>query len=378
MPRREDGEMDDRTLRDQFPAAEVAVQFDHASVGPISRRAAEAMQRLAQVYTQVGFPDSWRDDVEHVRGQVAELVGSSPGNIAFSQNTSTGLSIAANGIGWRPGDNVVLPEREFPSNYYPWMNLEPRGVQLRTVSAPTGRPGVADIAAAIDGRTRVVTVSAVHFSDGHRYDLDAIGEVCRSRGVLFVVDGTQAVGALAVDVERSGIDLLAVGSHKWMLGPAGAGFVHVSDRGLDQIRPDVVGWLSVREPFAFDYQLDMPPTADRFEPGTPNLIGTVGLGAAVSIFLERGVQQVERDVITLTDVLCERLAARGAEIVSPRAPGQRSGIVIFRTADASPEELYARLVTAGVKCAPRGGGIRFSPHCYNNDDDIDAALAALD
>ena len=364
-------------MRAEFPSASEAVHFDHASVGPISRRAAEAMRHVAEVYCTHGFQNSWRDDIDAVRASVARLVGSSVGNIAFTQNTSTGLSIAANGIDWRPGDNVVLPEREFPSNYYAWMNLAPRGVQLRTVPAPTGHANTDDLAAAIDDRTRVVALSAVQFSNGHRYDLDVVGQLCRERGVLFVVDGTQAVGAMAIDVERSGIDLLAVSAHKWMLGPAGIGFVHVSDRGLDQIRPDIIGWLSVREPFAFDYRLDMPRTADRYEPGTENVIGTIGLGAAVSIFLERGVQQVERDVLSLTDVLCQRLIAGGHQTISPRSDRQRSGIVIFRSPSTPAEDLHARLVAAGIKCAPRGGGVRFSPHFYNDLDDIDSALAAL-
>jgi selenocysteine lyase/cysteine desulfurase len=335
------------------------------------------MRHVAEVYSTRGFQNSWRDDIEAVRALVARLVGSSVGNVAFTQNTSTGLSIAANGIEWRAGDNVVLPEREFPSNYYPWMNLAPRGVQMRCVPAPAGHASIDDLLAAVDERTRVVALSAVQFSNGHRYDLDAVGQLCRERGVLFVVDGTQAVGALAIDVEGSGIDLLAVSAHKWMLGPAGIGFVHVSDRGLDQIRPDIVGWLSVREPFAFGYQLDMPRTADRFEPGTENVIGTIGLGAAVSIFLERGVHQVEHDVLSLTDVLCERLIAGGHHIVSPRSARERSGIIIFRSPTTSAEDVHARLVAAGIKCAQRGGGVRFSPHFYNNLDDADTALAAV-
>ncbi|MFZ1489576.1 MAG: aminotransferase class V-fold PLP-dependent enzyme, partial [Ilumatobacteraceae bacterium] len=233
------------------------------------------------------------------------------------------------------------------------------------------------IASAIDHRTRAVTVSAVQFSDGHRYDLDTIGALCRERDVLFVVDGTQSVGALTIDVERSNIDVLAVSSHKWMLGPAGIGFVHLSDRALERVRPDIVGWLSVKQPFAFDYRLDLPRTADRYEPGTENIAGILGLGAAVDLFLSHGIQQVEHRVLAITDELCRRLEHDGHTIVSPRAGHQRSGIVIFRTPGIAPEALHAHLTADGIRCAPRGGGIRFSPHFYNDRDDLDAALAAL-
>lgn len=335
------------------------------------------MQGVAGEYSASGFRNSWRDDIESIRAQVATLVGSTAGNIAFTQNTSTGLSIAANGVDWRPGDNVVLAEREFPSNFYPWLNLEPRGVHLNRVPAPDGHAPIEAFADAIDERTRVVAVSAVQFSNGHRYDLDALGELCQRHGALFVVDGTQSVGALTIDVSRSSIDVLAVSAHKWMLGPSGIGFVHVSDRALDQIRPDIVGWLSVSEPFAFDYRLDLPRTADRYEPGTENVFGIIGLGAAVSLFLEHGTRQIEERVLATTDRLCTELERAGHEIASPRAHAERSGIVIFRAARTPPDELHARLTAAGVRCAPRGGGIRFSPHFYNDSNDIDTALAAL-
>lgn len=365
-------------LRACFPAASSAVLFDHASVGPISTRVRDAMQRVNADYCAAGYQNAWRDEIESVRSLVASLVGSASGNIAFTQNTSTGLSIAANGIDWRPGDNVVLPEREFPSNYYPWANLAHRGVEVRTVPAPHGHAEPASIAAALDDRTRAVAVSAVQFSNGHRYALDVIGAICASHGALFVVDGTQAVGALRVDAGLSGIDVLAVSSHKWMLGPSGIGFAHVSDRALDVIRPDIVGWLSVTEPFAFDYRLDLPRTADRYEPGTENIAGIIGLGAAIELFLEHGVQHVEDRVLTITDELCERLRAGGHEIVSPRTLRERSGIVIFRTPDVAPDALHQHLMASGIRCAPRGGGIRFSPHWYNDREDIDAAIEALD
>ena len=336
------------------------------------------MQQNAADHTSNGFDPAWRDDIERVRAQVAWLVGSQPANIAFVQNTSFGISIAANGIDWQHGDNLVIPAREFPSNYYPWLNLADRGVELRTVAAPDGNAQIDAIAAAIDGRTRAVTVSAVQYSNGHRYDLAALGQLCRDRGVVFVVDGTQAVGALMIDADAAAIDVLAVSSHKWMLGPPGIGFIHVSDRALDVIRPSVVGWLSVADPFAFDYRLDLPPSAKRFEPGTENVIGTVGLGGTISLLEEFGPAWVEQRVLHLTDQICQEVAARGFEVHSPRSGGHASGIVIFSKTGVDPARLHARLAAAGVKCAVRAGGIRFSPHYYNTIDEIDAALAALD
>ena len=364
--------------RAQFPSAETAIHFDHASVGPISLRAAAAMQQNSADHAAHGFDPAWRDDIERVRAQVAWLIGSRPDNVAFVQNTSFGISIAANGIDWQPGDNLVIPAREFPSNYYPWLNLADRGVELRTVPAPDGHATIDDIAAAIDPRTQALTVSAVQYSNGHRYDLAALGQLCRQQGVLFVVDGTQAVGALTIDVEASGIDVLAVSSHKWMLGPPGIGFVHLSDRALDVIRPSVVGWLSVTDPFAFDYRLDLPPSARRFEPGTENIIGTLGLGGTLSLLGEFGPAWVEERILVLTDHICESVARLGFRVHSPRDNRSASGIVIFSKTGVDPDHLHRRLTAAGVKCAVRAGGIRFSPHYYNTANEIDTAIAALD
>jgi selenocysteine lyase/cysteine desulfurase len=356
----------------------MAIHLDHASVGPISLRAAEAMQRNATDHVGKGFDFAWRDDVERVRGQVAWLVGSRSDNVAFVQNTSFGLSVAANGIDWRQGDNVVLPAREFPSNYYPWLHLEHQGVQLRPVPAPEGHASIDAIDSAIDDRTRVVTMSAVQYSNGHRYDLTTLGDLCRERDVMFVVDGTQAVGALTIDVEASGVDVLAVSSHKWMLGPPGIGFLHLSESALDEIRPSVVGWLSVTDPFLFDYRLDLPPTARRYEPGTENVIGTVGLGGAISLLQDLDPAWVEDRVLDLTNYLCREASARGFTIQSPRSGHQRSGIVIVSKAGTDPQQLHDRLTAVGVKSAVRAGGIRFSPHFYNTTDEVETAIAALD
>lgn len=367
------------TARGQFPSANTAIHLDHASVGPISLRAAEAMQQVAADHAALGFDDSWRyDGIERVRGQVAWLVNSNPNNIAFVQNTSFGLSVAANGIDWQPGDNVVLPSQEFTSNHYPWLNLSRGGVELKTVEAPSGHSSIDAIASAIDAKTRALTVSAVQYSNGHRYDLAALGELCNDRGILFVVDGTQAVGALKIDTDACAVDVLAVSSHKWMLAPPGIGFIHVSDRALDQLHPSVVGWLSVAQPFQFDYTLDLPPTAAQFEPGTENVIGTLGLGGSISLLEELSATWVEDRVLALTDRIYNEVLARGYTVQSPRESAQRSGIVIFSKSDIDPQSMHDRLTAAGVKCAVRAGGIRFSPHFYNTMEEIDAAIAALD
>lgn len=364
-------------LRYRFPSSATGIYLDHASVGPISVDVARAMRRIADVHESQGFQNAWLDEIANVRGEVGRLAGSDAASVAFVQNTSFGLSLVANGLDWRPGDNVVLPAREFPSNFYPWVNLHERGVEVRLVEAPLGHADVREVVAAIDRRTRVVSISAVQFSTGYRYDLAPLTEACDKGGPLLVVDGTQHVGALSIDVGALGIDVLAVSSHKWLMGPPGAGFTCIAPRARDQLRPSVVGWLSVPEPFAFDYNLQFPADASRYEPGTENVIGIVGLGAAVSLMNELTPAWVEARVLALTDRLAEGLLSHGCDILSDRKPGTRSGILIFNDPAHAAQEVVAALASARIRCVPRGGGVRLSPHCYNTEDEMDAVLSVL-
>lgn len=363
--------------RKRFPSASQSIFFDHASVGPISTGVVAAMDEVAQTHLIHGFQPSWRDDMEVVRADAAVLVGSKTENIAFTQNTSFGLSLVANGLDWQSGDNVVLPATEFPSNYYPWMNLQNQGVETRLVDAAAGHARIEDVIAAMDARTRVVAISAVQYSTGFRYDLRPLGEACQSRDALLVVDGTQCVGALTFDVSECHADVLAVSCHKWLLGPPGNGFTHINPRARERVRPSVVGWLTVPEPFAFDYRLQFPQGADRYEPGTENVSGTLGMGAAIRLMLEFTPQWVEERVLAVTDAMAERLRSNGFDIMSDRTSRARSGILIFRHPARPAEELFETLIQAGVRCALRGGGIRFSPHFYNSDDEVRTALDVL-
>jgi selenocysteine lyase/cysteine desulfurase len=366
-------------IRQQFPVTRSIIYLDHAAAGPISVPVRDAMCAFIEDHLQHGRSgvQAWRAHYESVRQDAARLVNGQPEWVTFVQNTSFGIAIATHGIEWREGDNVVVPQSEFPSNFYPWANLAKRGVEVRLVPAPGGHAGLDAIASAMDQRTRALSVSQVQYSNGFRYDLTALAQLCREHDSLFIVDGTQGVGALKIDVDRCGIDLLAVNAYKWMLGPRGIGFVQMSDRAMNEMSPSIVGWLSVREPFRFDYRLDYSPTATRFEPGTENAAGIYGLGAALRLIQEIGMDWIEHRVLALTDQLCEGLAARGCRVVSPRDNPSRSGIVVFTHERYPTEHLYRRLSEARVLCSARGGGIRLAPHFYNTEEEIEATLAVI-
>ncbi len=366
-------------LRADFPIVERALYMNHAATGPMPRSVAAAMQR--QMDIQVTHADSGSERFAPVyrraRDRIAAQTGSRAERIAFIQNTSHGISLLANGQAWRPGDNVVVPEMEFPSNYLPWLRLEGQGVELRRAAAPEGRTTADSLAAAIDDGTRVVALSAVQYFNGYRCDLARIAELARAHDALLVVDGTQAVGAMQVDVGRSGIDALVVSAHKWMLGPLGIGFMALSDRMFARTAVTEIGWLGVEAPFEFRRRIEPRPDAARFEPGTENAAGIFGLLQRFEDIDAYGPAALETRVLGLTARLSEALRARGFTIDSPMGAGERSGILTFRHPGLDGEAMVETLKHEAMFLSFRHGAIRASPHYYNSEDEIDALVERL-
>ena len=365
--------------RSQFPVTAACVYFDHAGVAPVSRRVADAVTAFiaeARDFGRLHYA-AWEARAEDVRAAAARLIGAAPDEVAFVASTSDGLSTIATSMDWRPGDSVVAVDAEFPANVYPWWALQRYGVTTRLAPVVAGRLTPDAVAALVDDTTRVVSVSAVDFATGQRRDLAAIGELCRRRGVLFCVDGIQALGALAIDVERDGIDALAADGHKWLCAPEGCGLLYVSRRWLDRLRPQRLGWKSVVDQGRYlPYHFDLKADAQKFECGSLNFLAIHALGAAIDLAMDVGVDAIERRVLALTDELRERLAADGFDVLSPARREERSGITVARTPEP-PELVVPRLRAAGVLASPRGGGVRFSPHFYCNAHDIDRCIAAL-
>lgn len=368
--------MDIDRVRAEFPITERAVYLNHAAVGPIPRRAQQAMASAIADYLVLDRT-GWADRDRHVRARSAALINARPDQIAFIKNTSEGLSFAANGIRWRAGDNAIVPAGDFPSVVYPWLNLADQGVEARLIEARGGRVLLDDIRAAIDGRTRAIAISTVQFKTGFRCDLAAIGALCRAHDLLFVVDGIQSLGALGCDVQSCGIDVLAADAHKWLMGPQGTGIFYCSDRALERLAVRTVGWLSVKEPFQFLPQIDLLPDARRFEPGSDNTIGIFGLGGTLDLIAELGIGAIEARVLSLTDLLCDGLARKGYHVRSPRGACERSGIVIFDSAAHPTDVIFQRLTAERVMVSVRGGGIRVSPHYYNTEAEIAQVLDLL-
>jgi cysteine desulfurase / selenocysteine lyase len=372
--------MDWTGLRTAFPVTRQWAFLDHAAVAPLSAPARDALLEWAAYMTDNGGVriQRWAQRVEEVRGLAARLLNADPLDVAFVKNTSEGIGIVAEGFPWRPGDNVVTAQEEYPANIYPWMNLAGRGVEVRLVPSRGNRLPVDDLRAALDGRTRLVSLSFVEFASGFRNDLAAVGGLCRERGVFFFVDAIQGLGVLPLDVQALPVDFLAADGHKWLLGPEGAGILYVRRDLVDRLHPVGVGWNSVVGATDFsriDFRLK--PHAGRWESGSLNVGGISALGASLALLLEAGIPAVAERVLGLTDHLCEQAARAGLDVFSSRRPGDCSGIVSLVVPGADPRDLVRRCRQEGIVINQRAGRVRVSPHCYNTPEELDRLVEVL-
>jgi len=382
MPSADRSARADTTLLEQFPGLAAGMYFNHAAIGPWPRCAAVAVQEFAEENLQRGPAGyaRWIRRENELREALARLVGAPAGDsIALLKNTTEGISTVAWGLDWRTGDNIVLPCSEFPSNRLPWLAQAAHGVQVREVDIRAARDAEAALLEAVDASTRVLTVSAVQWSDGFRLDLQRLGDGCRARQVLFFVDAIQQLGALPVDVTACHIDFLAADAHKWLLGPEGIAPFYSSGRGRAELTLRQQGWHMFENPWDFERD-DWTPadSARRFEAGSPNSTGQAALSASVGLLLEYGMERVGARVLQNTDYLLERLGRlKGLQVLSRSEPGRRSGIVSFRSEAIPARHLYRELGALGTTCAVRGGAVRLSPHFYQDEKMLETFMDQL-
>lgn len=367
-------------LRAQMPVAERWAYFDHAAVAPITRAAAEAVEKWCRESLNDGdthWPE-WSRASEATRDTAAKLIGADRDEIALVPNTTAGIGLVAEGLDWRAGDSVVTLADEFPSNAYPWLNLASRGVETRRVATDNGRLDLDELAAACDARTRLVSVSWVGYATGYRHEVERIVEIAHERGALMMLDAIQGLGAFPFNVQETPIDFLSADGHKWMLGPEGAGFAFIRRAHLDKLRPIGVGWHSVVH--AADYtriELNLKPAAARYEGGSQNMVGMLGFGASLELLQELGIENIAAAILANTERACERLAEAGAKVVSFREGERRSGIVAFELAGRDPLAVKKHCLRENVVLSCRAGRLRISPHAYNNEEDLDRLIEAL-
>jgi cysteine desulfurase/selenocysteine lyase len=372
---------DEETRRREFPVTAQKVFLAHAAVAPLPRVAADALIAHAHAATVSG-PDDYvlaLTQIRAARETAARLIGADPDEIALLGPTSLGLSLFAQGLDWSPGDEVLYYADDYPANVYPWLELARRGVVPRALRPE--RPGeitVELVAAALSERTRLVALASANFVTGYRIDVEAIGRLLSSRGVLFSLDAIQTLGAFPLSVEH--VDFLSADAHKWMLGPMSIGIVYVKRRHFEKLRPILVGSANVRSPdFVARAEIVFLDTAARYEPGILNLGPILGMKASLDLLLELGPAAVAARIGALVRFLAAGLGALGFESVVPPDGPHASGIltVTHPTADAGrlSHLLQERRVTVSLRHDRTGRAfLRWSPHFYNTEAELALAI----
>lgn len=372
-------------FRQEFCLDAGLTYLNHAGVAPIPIRAARRVGELAQRMSRQGSYRYFEMErfFHETRERCASLLGVNNAAIAFIPNTSTGLSSVAIGLDWRPGDELITTDQEFPSNLLVWLDVARRyGVVVHQVAAtPQGEIPAAAILERLTPATRLITVSSVQYGSGAAMDLATLAAATRLRETLLVVDAIQSLGVLPLPAAQWGIDVVAADGHKWLLGPEGAGFLYLSDKAMAQVSPRLLGWHSVAN--AGDYTrlcTELRPGARRFEPGSPNLLGVAAMGESIGLLLEVGSATIRQRLAHLMTLLIAALQQRGCRIETPLADNglPAAGILVFSHPDKSPQTLHQSLMQQGVVCAARGHGLRLSPHFYQDEEEVARLMTVLD
>ena len=365
----------------EFPHPSNLIYLNHAAVAPWPKRTCEAVQSFAAENMRQGALDYllWTRNIDALRQRLAELINApARDDIALLKNTSEALSTVAYGIDWQIGDNIVSFAQEFPSNRIVWESLVSRGVELRLIDLTANTHPEQVLIDRCDKHTRLVSCSSVQYTDGQQMNIDLLGAFCREHDILFCVDAIQSLGALPFDVQACKADFVMADGHKWMLGPEGVAVFYCRDVLRERLRLNQYGWNMVEHAGDFE-RVDWSPatTARRFECGSPNMLGIYALQASLGLLQDIGLDQVSKHVLDNSALLVDLVDSNDFTLISPREVQRRSGIVTFRIEGRDPLELYRYLMSQGVVCARRGGGIRFSPHFYTESSKIEQVFEII-
>jgi cysteine desulfurase/selenocysteine lyase len=366
--------------REAFPICRGKIFMAHAAVTALPRVVANAVIQYAEE-SAANFENfaALLKSIQETRAASAKLIGSSPDEIALIGPTSLGLSLFANGIDWQPGDEVICYLEDYPANVYPWLNLRSRGVLIRFLHpAEAGAITPEVVADALTSKTRLVALASSNFLSGYRIALNAIGEMLRRRGILFSVDAIQTLGAFPTTVEN--VDFLSADAHKWMLGPLAIGIVYVRKECFELCRPTLLGSWNVKAPgFIAQEEIEFQPTAQRYEPGAMNMLGIFGMKAGIDLLLGIGIDRVADRILAIKSRLAEGVQRLGFNILGPVAGPNASGITTVWDPARDMQALFDRLTSEQIICSARQDRqgrqyIRFSPHFYNTEAEVDHIL----
>ncbi len=374
-------------VRKLFPHLQTdQIYFNHAALGPWSTLVLDRIKEYMDERSGLKVMNfesfvKWNFSAKE---KLAKLLGTSTTRLSWVDNVANGISILAQGLDWKTGDRIILNDIEFPSNVYPFLNLKKHGVEVDFAKSRNGIVDLEDLEKLITPRTKLISISMVQFLSGYKADIDAIGDLCKRKGIIFCVDAIQAVGAVHVDLKKSPIDFLTGGTQKWLMSSQGLSYFYVTEELQNKIDQKNVGWTSVEDPWnLLNYDLTLRSNAERFQTGTLNAFGIAIFDAALNIFkqlrienLPAGRQGCELKIFENTNYFINKLSEIGIEPLLKNISNEHlAGIVTFK--HEKSKELFSELEKRKIYCAVREGMIRFSPHFYNTKDEIERVINEL-
>ncbi len=366
--------------RTEFPIAPEWAYLDHAAVSPMPNRTASVLRQRIDTLQDPSLEDGTRERLGQLaKERVGRLMKVPARQVALQTNLGEAMAVVANGLFLSPGDQVVIPEMEFSSLVYPWMNLRSRGVELVWAKKAGPSTPLSSIEAAITDRTKVVAVSHVEFLNGFRHEMYALGDLCASRNVMLVVDATQSLGVMPVDAPGWNADVVAAHGYKWMMAFHGIAVLYVSERAMERIAPTMPGRQSVTGGFeSLDFALDWHPDARRYESGGPNWTGAAAVATSLGIVEEIGIDAASRQATSVATHVLDGLSSLPVEIMSDLDAAHRSQILAFTTGSAERDQrIVHELRSRKVYVGRRNLGVRVACHFWNTDGDAERLLAEL-
>ncbi len=371
-------------MKSYFQLDKNIVHLNHAAVAPWPVLTRDAVIAFANQNASIGSQkyEQWMQTEQQLKQRLALLVNAeSSDEIAILKNTSEGLSLIAQGLTFNSGDNIVIPAEEFPSNKVVWQALQTQGVETRLIAVQDIENPEQALIDAMDKNTRLLSCSSVQYACGLRLNLNLLGQACRSNNTLFCVDAIQSLGAMVFDAQACFADFVVADGHKWMCGPEGSALFYCRKEVQPQLQLRQYGWHMLKNAFDFsrqDTDIQIADNAQRFESGSPNMLGITALNASLGLLLDVGLENIQARVLANSRYLFEQLRKLSdINILTSDETDRFAGIVTFQKRAIDNVKLYELLQSKNVICAYRGDGIRFSPHFYTTSQDIDKALVMV-
>src|SRR5437868_8967472 len=366
--------------RAEFPIADRLIYLNNCSLTPLPKRGGAALEAYARTWTELGgraWYEHWVGELDLLRGDFARVLGADLDEVALEPAVSAALVTIASSFDYAKRNKVIVADIDFPTDGHTWLALAKAGVEVEFVHSPDGSSVPLELfERAVDDRTALVCTGHVYYTSGYIQDVKALADICHRKGAALVVDAYQSIGALRFDVHDSGVDFLVGGTLKWLMGGPGMAFLYARRDRIAAASPTAIGWWAMRDPFAFDVQhIDLSPTARRFEYGTPAVAAAYTARAGVELVEEIGIATVRQRHMALSQRLVEGAVAQGWELGCVRDAARRSPIVTLKHPD--PAHVVDGLRAKDCLVDSRPGLVRLSPHHFNTEDEIDAALELL-